>query len=98
VCQAGGIAKKMVPKLTGLREVVTEGMYTLTLEFDDNCPFEEFDSRQAKIEGFFGPGVKAVLTKTDAGMPLRTCPSVLTHRTAVAVCVWRMFVELARYP
>jgi len=65
--QAGGIAKKAVPKLTGLREVVTEGMYTLTLEFDDNCPFEDFDSRQPKIEGFFGPGVKAVLTKTDAG-------------------------------
>ena len=42
-------------------------MYTLVMEFEDNCPFDEFESRLAKIEGFFGPGIKTVLTKTDAG-------------------------------
>lgn len=56
-----------MPKLTGLREEVMESMYTLVMEFEDNCPFDEFESRLAKIEGFFGPGIKTVLTKTDAG-------------------------------
>eukprot|EP00242_Pyramimonas_sp_CCMP2087_P008388 CAMPEP_0198209856 /NCGR_PEP_ID=MMETSP1445-20131203/17776_1 /TAXON_ID=36898 /ORGANISM="Pyramimonas sp., Strain CCMP2087" /LENGTH=331 /DNA_ID=CAMNT_0043883759 /DNA_START=66 /DNA_END=1061 /DNA_ORIENTATION=+ len=66
--QAGGIGRKFVPVLKGLREEVTDGKYTLVMIFDDTCPFEDFESRQGKIQGFFGPGVLAPLTQIDSGV------------------------------
>lgn len=65
--QGGGVSRRDVPKLTAIREEVCEGNYTLILCFDDNCPFEEFTSRQLKTEGFFGPGISAMFDKTEAG-------------------------------
>jgi hypothetical protein len=48
--QAGGISRKAVPKLVGLREEVCAGMYTLVMEFDKNCPYEEFATRQVRTQ------------------------------------------------
>jgi hypothetical protein len=48
------------PVLVGVQEVETEGAYTLVLEFESPLiPFEVWQEKQAKIAGFFGPGVKA---------------------------------------
>jgi len=65
--QAGGIGRKYTPILTALREEVTGGRYTLVMCFDDACPFEEFETRQAKIQGFFGPGVTATIAQVENG-------------------------------
>eukprot|EP00854_Cymbomonas_tetramitiformis_P009718 gene9718-11518_t len=59
--QGGGISKRQTPKLTSIREELVDDKYTLVLVFDDNCPLEEFESRQPKIQGFFGPGVTALI-------------------------------------
>ncbi|MBC7971677.1 MAG: DUF2854 domain-containing protein [Verrucomicrobia bacterium] len=48
------------PVLVGVQEVETEGAYTLVLEFKSPLiPLEVWQEKQAKIAGFFGPGVKA---------------------------------------
>lgn len=68
--QSGGIAKGKVPKLTALREEVTEGKYALVMVFDNNCPYEEFATRQKKIEAFFGPGVLAPIYPVEGGVEI----------------------------
>eukprot|EP00238_Polyblepharides_amylifera_P004607 CAMPEP_0196581216 /NCGR_PEP_ID=MMETSP1081-20130531/32964_1 /TAXON_ID=36882 /ORGANISM="Pyramimonas amylifera, Strain CCMP720" /LENGTH=319 /DNA_ID=CAMNT_0041901355 /DNA_START=114 /DNA_END=1073 /DNA_ORIENTATION=+ len=69
VGQGGGVSRKNIPLLSSIREEVAEGeLYTLVLCFDDNCPLQEFVSRQKKIEGFFGPGVVAGLSATEGGV------------------------------
>lgn len=65
--QAGGIPKKNVPKLTALREELSDGKYTLVMCFDDKCAYKEFASRQSKIQAFFGPGVEAPLYQVEGG-------------------------------
>lgn len=48
------------PVLTGIREVETEGAYTLLLEFESPLiPFEVWQQKQEKITSFFGPGIRA---------------------------------------
>eukprot|EP00241_Pyramimonas_parkeae_P007152 CAMPEP_0114251474 /NCGR_PEP_ID=MMETSP0058-20121206/15290_1 /TAXON_ID=36894 /ORGANISM="Pyramimonas parkeae, CCMP726" /LENGTH=308 /DNA_ID=CAMNT_0001365279 /DNA_START=38 /DNA_END=964 /DNA_ORIENTATION=- len=66
--QAGGISRKFTPKLTGIQEITVDGKYALVLEFDNTCDFEEFVSRQMKIEAFFGPGVSAPVRQVDRGV------------------------------
>jgi hypothetical protein len=54
------------PELVGLRESVTDGNYTLTLEF--NSPFIDlaaWQERQPKIERFFGPDLKAAIAQAE---------------------------------
>ncbi|KAK3273746.1 hypothetical protein CYMTET_18030 [Cymbomonas tetramitiformis] len=66
--QGGGISKRQTPKLTSIREELVDDKYTLVLVFDDNCPLEEFESRQPKIQGFFGPGVTALIAGIEEGV------------------------------
>ncbi|HEY9847442.1 MAG TPA: DUF2854 domain-containing protein, partial [Candidatus Caenarcaniphilales bacterium] len=54
------------PNLIGLREAEVENSYTLILEFDSPLiAFEDWQQKQEKLEKFFGPGVRAVLTQTS---------------------------------
>ncbi|KAG2482561.1 hypothetical protein HYH03_018520 [Edaphochlamys debaryana] len=61
----GGVAKKNLPKLTGLREEVTDGAYTLVLEFANALTMETWGVFTPKIQSFFGPGIVATVTKTS---------------------------------
>ncbi|NEP15660.1 MAG: DUF2854 domain-containing protein [Leptolyngbya sp. SIO4C1] len=50
----------MRPVLSGLREEMRDGAYTLVLEFDSPfMPIEKWHAKQPKIETFFGPGIRA---------------------------------------
>ncbi|MEP0869361.1 DUF2854 domain-containing protein [Trichocoleus desertorum AS-A10] len=52
------------PELIGIRETQIDAAYALVLEF--NSPLislETWQQRQAKIEGFFGPGIRVQLTQ-----------------------------------
>jgi hypothetical protein len=54
------------PILVGLQEMATEGAYTLVLQF--NSPFmdlEKWQSKQEKIEKFFGPNIIATITQPE---------------------------------
>lgn len=47
------------PLLTGIREVETDGAYTLVLEFDSPMiSAEKWQQKQDKMTSFFGPGVR----------------------------------------
>jgi hypothetical protein len=47
------------PVLKGIREVETDGAYTLVLEFDSPLiPVQKWQEKQEKMTGFFGPGVR----------------------------------------
>lgn len=47
------------PFLSGIREVATDGAYTLVLEFDSPMiPLETWKQKQGKLTSFFGPGVR----------------------------------------
>lgn len=68
--QGGGIPRRLCPILTGLREELTDGRYTLVLEFrtkKEQMTQEMWDQRQEKIQSFFGPGVIAKLIPTEQG-------------------------------
>jgi hypothetical protein len=61
-----GRSKEQQPVLTGLYETVTDGAYTLVLELDS--PFkslEDWHAKQAKIESFLGPNIKAQITQPE---------------------------------
>ncbi|EFJ39742.1 hypothetical protein VOLCADRAFT_108512 [Volvox carteri f. nagariensis] len=65
----GGIARKLLPVLTGIREEVSEeGAYTLVLEFSSSLDTDKWEVFRPKIQSFFGPGIVAALAKTEAGM------------------------------
>ena len=52
------------PNLTAIHETVTEGAYTLVLEFDSPLiSLEEWQAKQEKIEQFFGPGIRATFSQ-----------------------------------
>ncbi|WP_036483293.1 DUF2854 domain-containing protein [Myxosarcina sp. GI1] len=54
------------PVLIGIQETKTDGAYTLLMQF--NSPFislEQWQEKQEKIEKFFGPNIKAVITQPD---------------------------------
>lgn len=52
------------PVLKGLREIETEGAYTLVLEFESPLvSLETWQQKQEKIATFFGPGICVTLTQ-----------------------------------
>lgn len=51
---------KVRPVLSGLREELRDGAYTLVLEFDSPyIPLSDWQEKHGKIETFFGPNVRA---------------------------------------
>lgn len=68
--RAKGIAKRLTPILTGVREEVVDDKYTLVLEFRTRkeMTMEMWTDRQDKIQSFFGPGVQADIQKTNEGV------------------------------
>ena len=70
--RGGGIPRKYCPLLTGVREEVTDGSYTLVLEFADKPQVLEgkmdiWADKAEKFASFFGPGISATLAATDTG-------------------------------
>lgn len=52
------------PILEGLYETSVEGAYTLVLEFKSPfVPMNAWENRLEKIENYFGPGIRAVLSQ-----------------------------------
>ncbi|GFR46001.1 hypothetical protein Agub_g7479 [Astrephomene gubernaculifera] len=65
----GGLSKKDLPVLQGIREEVAEGgRYSLVLEFSSGLELARWEPFQPKLQSFFGPGVEARLAKTAAGV------------------------------
>ncbi|CAG9465882.1 unnamed protein product [Pedinophyceae sp. YPF-701] len=63
----GGIRRPQTPKLTGLREEMREGKYTLVMEFDSpDLEFEEWTKREDKMTSFFGPNIKAFVEQGES--------------------------------
>ncbi|GIL63449.1 hypothetical protein Vafri_17502 [Volvox africanus] len=78
----GGISRKLLPLLTGIREEVTDGAYTLVLEFSSSLEADKWEAFRPKIQSFFGPGIIARLDKTDGGMDVAlVCDGSGTGRT-----------------
>ena len=52
-----------------MREEARDGAYTLVLDFQTKkeMSFDMWESRQAKIQSFFGPGITAELTPVEGG-------------------------------
>ena len=56
------------PNLAGIREVSTDGAYTLVLQFESSMiPFEVWQQKHEKLTKFFGPGVQVVLAQPEEG-------------------------------
>ncbi|WP_414752766.1 DUF2854 domain-containing protein [Anabaena sp. CCY 9910] len=52
------------PIVTGLREIETNGAYTLILEFDSpEIPVSDWQQKQEKMTKYFGPGVEIKITQ-----------------------------------
>lgn len=55
------------PELAAVREEAIDGAYTLVLEFDSpRVPLSTWLEKQAKIEKFFGPNIRAEMTEPKA--------------------------------
>lgn len=55
------------PILTGLRETIIDGAYTLILQFDSpRISLEIWQQKQEKITTFFGPGIRTQLSQPEA--------------------------------
>jgi Protein of unknown function (DUF2854) len=55
------------PTIVGLRELETEGAYTLIMEFDSPLiPLEDWEKKHEKMTRYFGPGVKVVMTQPQS--------------------------------
>jgi hypothetical protein len=68
--RSGGLPRRLCPVLTGLREEVRGGAYTLVLEFSTKKELMTdamWEERADKFQSFFGPGVRAELAPTAAG-------------------------------
>lgn len=70
------------PVLIGLREVETDGAYTLVLEFESPfIPLETWQQRQEKMTAFFGPGVNVSICQPETDridLALRSAPGAET--------------------
>ncbi|KAK9812808.1 hypothetical protein WJX72_004172 [[Myrmecia] bisecta] len=66
----GGIARRLTPILTALREETVDGKYALVLEFSTKKEMTEemWTSREDKIARFFGPGINVKFNPTADGM------------------------------
>ncbi len=52
------------PTIVGLRELATDGAYTLVMEFvSPVMPLETWEKKHEKMTRYFGPGVKVVITQ-----------------------------------
>lgn len=59
-----GSVNEDLPKLMGLQEQVIDGAYSLIMEFDSSfISLETWQSKQEKIEKFFGPDIKAIINQ-----------------------------------
>ena len=57
-----GSINEDMPKLIGLQEKAIDGAYSLIMEFDSRfISLETWETKQEKIEKFFGPGIKAII-------------------------------------
>jgi hypothetical protein len=73
------------PELSSLREVEKDGCYTLVLEFaSPRVPFSTWVDKKAKIETFFGPGIRADLEAPAEGKVDLALVTVLTPTEAQA--------------
>ncbi|MFB2919563.1 MULTISPECIES: DUF2854 domain-containing protein [Aerosakkonema] len=55
------------PTIVGLRETEVDSAYALVLEFESpDVPLEVWQEKHAKMEKFFGPGVRVELTQKEA--------------------------------
>ena len=68
VGKQGGLPRRLCPRLTGLREEVQEGAYTLVLEFESKLEEPQWQERQPKIQSFFGPGAAPAGAHSAAGI------------------------------
>ncbi|BAC08343.1 DUF2854 domain-containing protein [Thermosynechococcus vestitus] len=56
------------PVLVAIAERLTDGAYTLILEFDSPAvPLEVWQSKQAKMQTFFGPNIRVTITDEGHG-------------------------------
>lgn len=56
------------PILQGIREVATEGAYTLILEFDSpRISLGGWQEKQEKMARFFGPGIRVTISQPEEG-------------------------------
>lgn len=73
------------PELNGLRETKIDGAYALVLEFySPLISLETWKQKQAKIETFFGPGVRVELSQSadqQIEVALITAPAAATPAT-----------------
>lgn len=61
--------KEQEPKLKGIHEANIEGHYGLVLDFDSpHIPLETWQSKQSKMETFFGPDIRVTLTPLQESM------------------------------
>jgi hypothetical protein len=57
------------PQLKGVYEANIDGCYSLVLDFDSpHIPLETWQGKQAKIETFFGPGIRATIDSPQESM------------------------------
>jgi hypothetical protein len=55
------------PVLVGVKEMETEGAYTLVLEFESpQIPLEVWQQKQEKMTSFFGPGVRVEVSQPES--------------------------------
>lgn len=67
------------PELRGIRELEMDGSYALVLEFDSpRVPFSLWVDKKAKIENFFGPGIRVDLNVPQDGKVELALITVLT--------------------
>ncbi|WP_199245273.1 DUF2854 domain-containing protein [[Phormidium] sp. ETS-05] len=65
------------PMLAGLREVDTGGSYALVLEFESpKVPLEVWESKQEKMEKFFGPNVRVEIKPATSGAATEPEPRI----------------------
>lgn len=71
----GGIARRLCPRLVGLREEMAPAApgaapaYALVLEFEGLLDPQGWQERREKLQGFFGPGVVARVVVGEAAGP-----------------------------
>jgi hypothetical protein len=73
------------PQLQGIHEASIEGCYALVLDFDSpHIPLETWQERHAKMETFFGPGIRVTV---DAPQESKVQLALIAQPGAVPVSV-----------
>jgi Protein of unknown function (DUF2854) len=64
-----GPSLKEEPQLRGVHEDSVDGCYSLVLDFESPyIPLETWQEKQAKMETFFGPGIRVMITSPQESM------------------------------